>query len=124
MRNITKQKSRGTKLRGIYERGNIFWYCRMVNGQRVQRSLGTSDYGEAVVKALEIRADPFLITADPLRAEIEAFIDYKVRQNEYSSASAESKRYALKEFASFVKKADPSTITTPDVEKFYQKLRA
>ena len=42
----------------------------MVHGKRIQVSLNTSDYGEAVVKALEIRADPFLSVADPLRAEI------------------------------------------------------
>ena len=96
----------------------------MVKGQRVQVSLGTSDYGEAVVKALEVRADPFLANADPLRSEIDAFINHKLQQNEYSPASAESKRYALKEFASFVKKADPATITPSDVERFYQKLRA
>jgi hypothetical protein len=47
-----------------------------------------------------------------------------VRQNEYSVASVESKRYALKEFASFVKKADPATVTPADVDRFYQKLRA
>jgi integrase len=121
---MNKRKSQTGKIRGIYPRGNLFWYGRMVSGKRVQVSLETSDYGEAVTKALDIRADPFLITADPLRAEIEAFIDYKMRQNEYSPASAESKRYALKEFASFVKKADPSTITPADVERFYQKLRA
>jgi integrase len=121
---MSKRKSQNGKIKGIYQRGNTFWYGRMVDGKRIQRSLETDDYGEAVVKALEIRADPFLITADPLRSEIETFIDYKVRQNEYSPASAESKLYALKEFASFVKKADPSTITPADVERFYQKLRA
>jgi integrase len=96
----------------------------MVKGQRIQMSLGTSDYGEAVVKALEIRAEPFLANADPLQSEIDAFIKYKVQQNEYSRASVESKRYALKEFATFVKKADPATITPSDVDRFYQKLRS
>jgi integrase len=95
----------------------------MVAGKRVQMSLGTSDYGEAVVKALEIRADPFLISADPLRSEIDAFLDHKLRQNEYSAASAEAKKYALQEFASFVGKADPALITTADVERFYQEVR-
>jgi len=123
MKNMSKRKSQGGKIKGIYQRGNIFWYGRMVRGKRIQVSLETSDYGEAVEKALEIRADPFLVVADPLRSEIDSFIDYKVQQNEYSPASAESKRYALKEFASFVKKADPSTILPADVERFYQKLR-
>src|SRR5436190_6372889 len=118
-----KRKSRGKKSRGIYLRGNIYWYQRMVNGRRVQCSLGTTDYREAVVKALEIRAEPFLSTAEPLRAEIDAFIDYKLAQNEYSRDSADSKRYALEEFASFVNKADPSRIFTADVDRFYQTLR-
>jgi integrase len=121
---MSKRKSQTGKIKGIYQRGNTFWYSRMVKGQRVQMSLGTTDYGEAVVKALEIRADPFLANADPLRSEIDAFIKYKLQQSEYSKASAESKRYALKELASFVKKADPATITPSDVERFYQKLRS
>jgi integrase len=120
---MSKRKSQSGKIKGIYRRGNIFWYGRMVKGQRVQMSLGTSDYGEAVVNAQEIRADPFLANADPLRSEIDSFIKYKVQQNEYSQASAESKRYALKEFASFVRKADPATITPSDVQRFYEKLR-
>jgi integrase len=120
---MSKRKSQSGKIKGIYPRGNLFWFSRMVKGQRVQMSLGTSNYGEAVVKALEIRADPFLANADPLRSEIDAFIKYKLQQNEYSQASAESKRYALREFASFVRKADPATITPADVDRFYQTLR-
>jgi integrase len=120
---MSNRKSQGKKFRGVYLRGNIYWYQRMVNAQRIQTSLGTSDYGEAVVKALEIRAEPFLSTAEPLRAEIDAFIDYKLAQNEYSRDSADSKRYALEEFASFVNKADPSRIFTADVDRFYQMLR-
>ena len=120
---MSRGKSQAKKFRGIYLRGNIYWYQRMVNGQRVQASLGTSDYGEAAVKALEIRAEPFLATTAPLQSEIDAFIKYKLQQNEYSPASAESKRYALNEFASFVKKADPATIIRSDVERFYEQLR-
>jgi integrase len=120
---MKKRKSSGGKIPGIYQRGNIFWYTRMVHGKRIQVSLHTDDYGEAVVKAMEIRADPFLSTAEPLRAEIDAFIDYKLAQNEYSRDSADSKRYALQEFASFVNKADPSMIFPADVERFYKRLQ-
>jgi integrase len=95
----------------------------MVKGQRVQMSLGTTDFGEAVAKAIEIQADPFLTSADPLQAEIDDFIEYKLQQNEYSPASADSKRYALQEFASFVKKTNPATIMPSDIERFYQMLR-
>src|SRR6266487_1216620 len=120
---MSKRKSRRAKIKGIYSRGNIFWYSRMVKGQRLQMSLGTADYGEAVIKALEIRADPFLAAADPLPSEIDAFIEHKVQQNEYSASSADSKRYALNEFACFANKSDPATITASDVERFYHHIR-
>jgi integrase len=123
-KNMSRRKSQGGKIRGIYLRGNTFWYGRMVAGKRLQVSLGTSDQGEAVVKALEVRADPFLMSADPLSSEVEAFLDHKRRQNEYSAASVDAKKYALQEFASFAGKADPAQITTADVERFYQQLRA
>jgi integrase len=96
----------------------------MERGRRIQISLATSDYSEAVIKATAIIQDPFLADSAPLEQEIGAFIDHKVRQNEYSRASAESKRYALQEFASFVRKADPAVITSLDVDRFYQHLRA
>jgi integrase len=120
---MKKRKSFGGKIKGIYQRGNIFWYTRMVHGKRAQVSLHTDEYGEAVVKALEIRADPFLTVSDPLQSEIDAFIDYKLAQNEYSRDSADSKRYALQEFASFVNKTDPSMIFPADVERFYKRLQ-
>ena len=120
---MSKRKSQGKKFRGIYRRGNIYWYQRMVNGQRIQTSLGTEDYAEAVTKALEIRADPFLAAAEPLQSEIDAFIKHKLAQNEYSPASTSSKRYALQEFATFVGKSDAATVVPSDVERFYQTLR-
>jgi integrase len=119
-----KSRSRAGKIRGIYLRGNIYWFGKMVNGKRKPVSLGTSDYGEAVMRALEIQANPLLAPAEPLHTEIDAFIKYKLDQNEYSRASAESKKYALTEFASFVSKSDPATITDQDVDRFYQKLRS
>jgi len=51
----------------------FFGISRVVHGKRIQMSLATSDYVEAVAKALDTRADPFLITADPVRAKIEVF---------------------------------------------------
>jgi len=120
---MSKRKSQGKKIRGIYLRGNIYWYGRMVKGQRIQESLGTSDYGEAVTKALEIRSDPFLATAEPLQSEIAGFIKYKVQQNEYSPASVGSKKYALNEFATSVGKSDPATIVPSDVDRFYRMLQ-
>src|SRR5438046_1338836 len=97
--NKKRTPSRAGKIRGIYKRGNIFWFCHMERGRRTQVSLATSDYSEAVANAVKVLHDPFLNDSAPLHDEIVAFLDHKTRQNEYSFASRESKQYALKEFA-------------------------
>jgi integrase len=95
----------------------------MENSRRTQISLGTSDHAEAVANATAALQQPFLSDAAPLEAEIAAFLKHKTQQNEYSPASVESKKYALREFASLVNKRAPETISPEDVERFYQSLQ-
>ena len=42
------------KLRGIYKRGNIFWFNQGSGAARIQLTLETGDYEESVQKALLI----------------------------------------------------------------------
>ena len=119
-----KASSRATKIRGIYQRGNIFWYTRMEEGRRVQVSLNTDDFGQAVQNALEIRGAPFLAQSDPLEREIDQFIAHKLRQNEYSTDSASTKRHVLDEFAIFLNARDPAGVSTQDIERFYRQLQS
>jgi hypothetical protein len=79
-----RRNSRAGKIRGIYHRGNIFWFARMEGGRRTQLSLGTSDYSEAVSKAAIVLQNPFLNESGPLDAEVTEFLDHKERQNERS----------------------------------------
>jgi len=118
-----KRIARAKKIRGIYQRGNIFWFARMQNGQRTQVSLRTSDYSEAVQNAMKIIEHPFLNDSGPLQQEVEAFLAHKMRQNEYSAASVESKQYALHEFANFTAKRRVADISTLDAERFYRALQ-
>jgi integrase len=118
-----KTLSRAKKIRGIYQRGNIFWFARMQNGRRTQVSLRTSDYSEAVINAMKIVEHPFLNESAPLQHEVEAFLAHKASQNEYSAASVESKKYALHEFARFTGKRRVAEISTGDVDRFYRALQ-
>jgi len=43
------------RIRGIYLRGEIYWFGKMVNGRRSIVSLETRDYAEAVERARESR---------------------------------------------------------------------
>ena len=46
------------RIKGIFRRGNIFWLSCVENGTRIQQSLGTGDYLEAVAKTQAIRIVP------------------------------------------------------------------
>ena len=115
-------KSKG-KLRGLFLRGDVYWFTKMVNGRRSQASLETRDYAEAVQKALEILDRPELQPARAMDAEIKRFIKYKVDTNRYSSASADSKRYTLGEFANFVGNVSPAQVTVFQCKAFYKQKR-
>jgi hypothetical protein len=56
----------------------------MESGRRIQVSLRTSDYSEAVLNATKIIEQPFLNESEPLlEQEIDSFLRHKNRQNEY-----------------------------------------
>lgn len=114
------RSSRARKVKGIFLRGKVFWLSCVENGHRIQTSLQTDDEAEAVRKAIEIRGNPALAISFPLRAEVEAFIKYKLFANEYSRNSAESKRHCLIKFADFTNKHNPDDVTTPDIQRFYE----
>ena len=119
-----KRPSKAKKLPGIYTRGETFWFTYRLNGKKHFHSLGTSDYGEAVQKALAIRENPELTPAAVFEQEIAAFIAYKVARDDYSRFSAENKVYALRRFAKVTGRANPSLVTPADVEAFYRGERA
>lgn len=83
------------KLSGNYTRGKTFWFTYRLNGKNHFHSLQTSDYGEAVKRALEIRQNPRLMPASAFADEIKAFIAHKLEKDRYSARSAATKIHAL-----------------------------
>lgn len=119
-----KGPASGRKLSGIYTRGNTFWFTYRLGGKKHYHSLETDDYGEAVRKALAIRQAPVLEPAAVFAREIEAFVAAKLRANEYSPRSAGTKIHALKELMAGCGHANPASVTTADVTKFYRRLQS
>jgi integrase len=113
------KKSSVPRVKGIFKRGKIFWLSCIENGRRIQRSLETSDYVEAVVRAREVRHTAPLEISEPLETEITNFMAQKVARNEWSPASVESKQHCLRLFAEHAGKQVVSAITTADVQGFY-----
>ena len=59
------------KVKGVYLRGNTYWFAKQVNGRRSFISLETDDYVAAVQRAREIVDAPELQPAQSFRAEVD-----------------------------------------------------
>lgn len=58
------------RIKGLYLRGDIYWFAKQVNRRRSMVSLETRDYVEAVQRAREIMDAPELQPAQSFRAEV------------------------------------------------------
>ena len=65
------------KIKGIYQRGNIFWLTHGSGKHRIQVSLGTSDYADAVAKAKESLNQPLLNTTEGFKPDLDDYADYQ-----------------------------------------------
>ena len=119
-----KQAAKPKELPGMYTRGETWWFTYRLNGKKHFHSLGTSDYGKAVQKALAIRQAPELVPAAVFEREIAAFLAEKVDRNEYSPFSVNSRFYTLRRFAKVTGRANPALVTAEDVRAFYKADRA
>jgi hypothetical protein len=69
LKSATNERKKATiaqpvKMRGLYRRGKIFWYTKMVDGSRTCVSLGTEAEGDAIRQILKIRQSPDLAPTD------------------------------------------------------------
>lgn len=103
---------------GIYRRGELYWLTVQRNGLRQRLSLETSDYAEAVARAREIRNRPKLSAAGGFMHEVDRFLAYKRRRNEFTSASANARFYILRAFAKWVD-VPIENVTPTQIQAFY-----
>lgn len=115
---------RNGKIRGIYLRGEVYWFAKQVDGRRSHVSLETRDYAEAVQRAQEILDRPELQPARALTAEVVRFLKHKFETNRFSKASADTKGYILREFAASVRDIPPANVTALQCKAFYNVARA
>jgi integrase len=109
--------------RGIYLRGHVYWFAVQRNGQRHFITLETTDPAEAVRRAETMREHIDIESGAPIKAEIDRFIAYKLRQQEYTRSSAVTKRNKLLLFTHALPPgATASTVTTTQVQRFYDQV--
>jgi hypothetical protein len=112
------------KVKGIYLRGELYWFGKQVSGRRSIISLETRDDAEAVQRVREIMERPALQPAQALTTEVERFLKHKSETNRFSKMSAQSKGSILRLFAESVKNIPPAQVTTYQCKAFYNSAKA
>jgi integrase len=105
--------------RGIYKRGPVYWLNFQVRGKRNFINLETEDLAEAIKRAAEMRVAPILQPGPGFHLEIENFLDYKRRRNEFTVSSAHGRGFILRAFAKWVDKLSAAFVTDADIAAFY-----
>ena len=87
------------KMRGLYQRGKVFWYRRMVDGARMQTNLETEDQGEAGAKVLAMRQHPDLVPINSYIKVVKGYVREQVIRGKLSHMFAPTRESSLRQFA-------------------------
>jgi hypothetical protein len=108
-------------LRGIYRRGNRYWFSRQIEKKRHWISLETSDPAAAIEKARKIREEAMLEPGGVLIHAVDRYVSYCRERGEWPLASADSKGYVLRAFARWAGSVTPADVTPPLIEHYYRE---
>lgn len=109
------------KIKGIYLRGNTFWLTHGSGKRRLQVSLETADYAEAVTKAQEILTQPLLNTTAGFKADLDDFADEQTKAGVWTKNSRKSKYSVLLMFGEDIDWSPLPGITTAKIQHWYDK---
>jgi integrase len=109
----------GKKIKGIYVRGNTFWLTHGSGKRRLQVSLETTDYAQAVAKAQEILNQPLLNTTEGFKPDLDDFADEQVKAGVWTKKSRKSKYSVLLMFGEDINWSPLPDITTAICQKWY-----
>ena len=109
-------------IRGLYRRGQVWWYRFQRDGRRVQVSLETSNEKEAVLKALSLRESVEQQESGSWDDEVATYIASKRRQGTLSRVYAESRGYVLRAFARDCEITAPRQVTHAVLQRWYDGM--
>ena len=107
------------KIRGIYLRGKTYWFSHGTGKRRLQVSLETTDYVEAVRRAQAILDNPLLNATDGFKAELDKFADAQMDSGTWTKNSRDSKYPVLLMFGEDLGFPSLISIKTEQIQKWY-----
>jgi integrase len=116
---MSKTSASRSAVKGIYRRGKIYWFAKMVAGKRNFVSLETEDLAEAVRRAQDLRDNPVLESGDLVVHAVDRYVKFCVLSGEWTMATERSKGYVLKKWAEKMGRVTPRQIRTEMVRAWH-----
>ena len=108
------------KLKGVYLRGNIFWFRHGTGKNRLQVSLETQDEAEAIDKARAILENPELNPCNGFLTELNRYADEQVANGTWTANSRGSKTAVLRMFGEDLGFKDLPEIKSSEIKAWHR----
>jgi integrase len=106
-------------VKGIYLRGNVYWFAKMIAGKRNYVSLETDDLALAIRRSEDLKNNPVLESGDLLVHVVDRYVKHCVKNREWSLSTERSKGYVLKKWAEVQGHVTPSQIRTETIRAWH-----
>lgn len=83
-----KRVASAGRLRGLFERGNSFWFRYSHNGQQYRVALKTDDEREAITRAPRLQQNPELSPTSTLKRKIKEYVAGRLATNHWTKNNA------------------------------------
>ena len=112
------------RVRGLYKRGEVYWFSQQINGKRSYVSLETGDLEEAVARRREILTAGVLPDGDLVAHAVERYVTHCHTSGKWTLASRDSKRPVLCAWARDMGAVTPESITTEQLRAWHARRRS
>lgn len=110
-------------MKGLYQRGKVWWLRYSAGGKQYFETLGTQDESEAITKAAEILDSPERIPARSWDSEVTAYLKGRVDARKMSANASASRKTVFDAFARDEEIREPGQVTPAVVKRWYKALQ-
>lgn len=111
------------EIKGLYLRGDVWWFRWSQNGTQRRTSLHTTNYVEAVALAARISASPHFQSGTRILDELEKFQTWKAGGGHHARHTKEWAASPIKQLATFLGNPNVDAVRREDLERFWNELR-
>lgn len=114
----------GVKVKGLWQKGNHFYWRTQKDGKRVNYALGTTDRTEALEKIFAYQQRPDLLNAGVWEHEVRLYLSTAMAQGRISRFFAPSRLAVLLAFGRSRNIGHPREVTGPTAQAWYDEKKA